>query len=305
MENNSPRVIPESELIINEDGTIFHLHLLSSQLKDRVILVGDPGRVQLIASMFDTIECSGSNREYKWCSGTFQGKEITILSTGVGCGNIDIVMTELDALANVDFATRTRKATHRTLSIVRIGTSGTVQGDISLGDAIVSRFSIGIDSVPLFYSNYQEVCNSQIAEDFIRHTSWPQHLSTPYCVEGDNEIISRFTAFAREGITLTAPGFYAAQGRYVRLKPIVEQFLPSLITFNHKIEAKEQDVKEVQNIKITNIEMESSTLTALAKMLGHKSATICIAIAQRKNKDVSTDYQYYMTELVKKVLKNI
>ena len=213
------RTIPSSELIINDDGSIFHLHLRPEQLADTVILVGDPGRVELVASFFDTRECNVSNREFNTVTGTYKGKRMTVLSTGIGIGNIDISVTELDALANVDFETRQVKPELRRLTLLRLGTSGAIQPDIKVGEAVFSRMSIGFDGLLNYYKGRNEVCNLEYEQAFMRHTGWSDLLPKPYFAVADEGLFDLFRDSTREGITIAAPGFYAPQGRWVRLEP--------------------------------------------------------------------------------------
>ena len=240
------RTIPSSELIINDDGSIFHLHLRPEQLADTVILVGDPGRVELVASFFDTRECNVSNREFNTVTGTYKGKRMTVLSTGIGIGNIDISVTELDALANVDFETRQVKPELRRLTLLRLGTSGAIQPDIKVGEAVFSRMSIGFDGLLNYYKGRNEVCNLEYEQAFMRHTGWSDLLPKPYFAVADEGLFDLFRDSTREGITIAAPGFYAPQGRWVRLEPADAHL-------NKKIESFEYEGR-----RITNFEMESS-----------------------------------------------
>ncbi|MBQ5879376.1 MAG: nucleoside phosphorylase, partial [Alistipes sp.] len=213
------RTIPSSELIINDDGSIFHLHLRPEQLADTVILVGDPGRVELVASHFDERECSVSNREFNTVTGTYKGKRMTVLSTGIGIGNIDISVTELDALANIDFETRQEKTKKRRLTLVRLGTSGAIQPDIKVGEVVFSRTSLGFDGLLNYYAGRDSVCDLALEEAFVRHTGWNPQLPAPYFIDADKELFDHFKDVTREAITLAAPGFYAPKGRWVRLQP--------------------------------------------------------------------------------------
>ena len=213
------RTIPPSELIINSDGSIFHLHLKPEQLADIVILVGDPGRVALVASFFEKIECEVSNREFKTVTGTYKGRRMTVLSTGIGIGNIDISVTELDALANVDFETRQEKAQKRRLTLVRLGTSGAIQPDIKVGQVVFSRTSVGFDGLLNYYKGRNDVCDLDIERAFMQHTGWNELLPKPYFIDADKELLELFRDMTVEGITIAAPGFYAPQGRWVRLQP--------------------------------------------------------------------------------------
>lgn len=280
------RTIPSSELIINDDGSIFHLHLKPEQLADTVILVGDPGRVALVASFFDSHECNVSNREFNTITGTYKGKRITVLSTGIGIGNIDISVTELDALANVDFATRQEKAVKKQLTLVRLGTSGAIQADIKVGDFVFSRTSVGFDGLLNYYKGRNDVCDLAIERAFMKHTDWNELLPKPYFIDADESLFELFKDSTIEGITIAAPGFYAPQGRWVRLEP-------QDVHLNEKIETFCYDTR-----RITNFEMEGSALAGLAALMGHKATTICTIIAQRIAHNACTDYKPFVTKMI-------
>ena len=287
------RTIPASELIINDDGSIFHLHLLPEQLADTVILVGDPGRVALVAEHFDTKECEVANREFKTVTGTYKGKRMTVLSTGIGIGNIDISVTELDALANVDFATRQEKAHKRQLTLVRLGTSGAIQPDIKVGEFVFSRTSVGFDGLLNYYKGRNEVCDLEIEKAFMEHVGWNELLPKPYFIDADKTLFEHFSDVTREGITIAAPGFYAPRGRWVRLEP-------QDIHLNEKIESFEYEGR-----RITNFEMEGSALAGLAALMGHRAATICTIIAQRVALDACTDYKPFVRKMVAMALDKL
>ena len=287
------RTIPSSELIINDDGSIFHLHLRPEQLADTVILVGDPGRVELVASHFDERECSVSNREFNTVTGTYKGKRMTVLSTGIGIGNIDISVTELDALANIDFETRQEKSEKRRLTLVRLGTSGAIQPDIKVGEVVFSRTSLGFDGLLNYYAGRDSVCDLALEEAFVHHTGWNPQLPAPYFIDADKELFDHFKDVTREGITIAAPGFYAPQGRWVRLQPQD----PML---NQKIEQF-----EFEGRRITNFEMEGSALAGLAALMGHRAATICTIIAQRIALDACTDYKPFVKRMIQTALDKL
>lgn len=287
------RTIPSSELIINDDGSIFHLHLRPEQLADTVILVGDPGRVTLVASFFDTQECNVSNREFNTVTGTYKGKRITVLSTGIGIGNIDISVTELDALANVDFATRQVREQKKQLTLLRLGTSGAIQPDIRVGDFVFSRTSVGFDGLLNYYKGRNEVCDLEIEQAFMTHTSWNELLPKPYFIDADRSLFALFRDETTEGITVAAPGFYAPQGRWVRLEPADAQL-------NEKIESFDYHGR-----RITNFEMEGSALAGLAALMGHRAATICTIIAQRIALDACTDYKPYVKRMIQMALDKL
>ena len=287
------RTIPASELIINEDGTIFHLHLLPEQISDIVMLVGDPGRVAMVASFFDTIECEVENREFKTITGSYKGRRMTVLSTGIGIGNIDICVTELDALANIDFATRQVKDEFKQLTLVRLGTSGALQADIKVGEAIFAATSVGFDGLLNYYAGRNDVCDLEIERAFIEHTGWNALLPKPYFIDADPSLGELFKDITRKGITIAAPGFYAPQGRWVRLQP-------QDLNLNEKIESFEFGGR-----KITNFEMESSALAGMAALMGHKAATICTIIAQRIALDACTDYKPFVKQMISNALDKL
>lgn len=290
------RRFAESELIINSDGSVFHLHLKPEQLADKVILVGDPGRVETVAKYFDNIECEVSNREFRTITGTYHGKRISVQSTGIGCDNIDIVVNELDALANIDFTTREEKDKHRQLSIVRIGTCGGLQTFTPVGTFICSEISIGFDGLLNFYNGRDEVCNLPMEEAFKKHMNWNQRLGAPYFIHNDEELLDRIFHPEKgmvKGVTIACGGFYGPQGRELRI-PLAD---PSQ---NEKIEGF-----EYQGKKITNFEMESSAVAGLSKLLGHKALTVCMVIANRKIKEANTGYKNQIEDLIKIVLDNI
>lgn len=287
------RTIPSSELIINDDGSIFHLHLKPEQLADIVILVGDPGRVAMVASFFDTQEYSVSNREFNTVTGTYKGKRMTVLSTGIGIGNIDISVTELDALANVDFATRQEKAQKQQLTLVRLGTSGAIQPDIKVGQFVFARTSVGFDGLLNYYKGRNEVCDLEIEKAFMKHTGWSDLLPKPYFIDADPSLAELFRDVTIEGITIAAPGFYAPQGRWVRLEP-------ADIHLNEKIESFDYHGR-----RVTNFEMESSALAGLAALMGHKAATICTIIAQRIALDACTDYKPFVRKMIQTALDKL
>ena len=287
------RVIPSSELIINEDGSIFHLHLQPEQIADIVILVGDPGRVALVAEHFDRNECNVTNREFNTVTGTYKGRRMSVLSTGIGIGNIDISVTELDALVNVDFATRREKSEKKQLTLVRLGTSGALQPDIAVGEFVYARTAVGFDGLLNYYAGRNEVCDLALEKAFIAHTGWNELLPKPYFVDADPTLTELFRDTTREGITIAAPGFYGPQGRWVRIAPQDPEL-------NRKIESFEYEGR-----RITNFEMESSALAGLAALMGHRAATICTIIAQRIAQDACTDYKPFVREMIRMALDKL
>ena len=283
-----------SELIINEDGSIFHLHLTPQQIADKIMLVGDPGRVSLVASYFDEKEFEVESREFKTITGTYKGKRLTVLSTGIGCDNIDIVMNELDALANIDFETRTEKDEHRTLTLVRIGTCGGLQPNTPTGTYIASVKSIGFDGLLNFYAGRNEVCDLPLEEAFKAHMNWSPLLAAPYIIDANAELIDRIAANDMvRGITIACGGFFGPQGRELRI-PLADP------KQNEKVESF-----VYQGLHITNFEMESSALAGLSALLGHKAMTCCMVIANRLAKEVNANYKNSINGLIELVLDRI
>ena len=284
----------ESELVINGDGSIFHLHLLPEQLADKVILVGDPGRVALVACHFDSRECEVSNREFNTITGTYKGKRITVLSTGIGCDNIDIVMNELDALANIDFKTRIEKDVHRTLTLVRVGTCGGLQPETPEGAYVASVKSIGFDGLLNFYAGRDDVSDLPLENAFREVVGWSFKMGNPYVVTASQKLVDRVAADDMvKGITVACGGFFGPQGRQLRL-PLADPHL------NEKIEDF-----EYKGLKITNFEMESSALAGLAALMGHEALTCCMVIANRRAKRMETDYKGDIDGLITMVLDRI
>lgn len=288
------RRFEESELILNQDGSVFHLHIKPEQLAHKVILVGDPGRVSLVASHFTDIEMEVQSREFHSITGKYQGKRITVASTGIGCDNIDIVVNELDALVNIDFATRTEKAEKTSLEIVRIGTCGGLQEYTPVGTFIVSEKSIGFDGLLNFYAGRNEVCNLALEDAFTKHMHWNPQLCAPYVIEADEELTNRIGGDDMvHGITIACGGFYGPQGRQLRI-PLADP------DQNAKVESF-----EYEGMHISNFEMESSALAGLSKLLGHKATTCCMVIANRLIKEANTGYKSTIDNLIKEVLERI
>lgn len=289
-----PKFFAESELIINGDGSIFHLHLKPEQLADKVILVGDPGRVSLVASHFESKECDIESREFHTITGTYHGKRISVVSTGIGCDNIDIVLNELDALANIDFQTRTEKEQLRELTLVRIGTCGGLQEYTPVGTFIASEKSIGFDGLLNFYSGRNDVCDLLFEKAFKQHMQWNPQLCAPYVIDADKETLERIAGNEMvKGITIACGGFFGPQGRELRI-PLADP------KQNEKVESFEYN-----GYRITNFEMESSALAGLARLMGHKAMTCCMVIANRRAKNVNANYKNSIDELIKLVLERI
>ena len=291
------KTYPESELIINPDGSIFHLHVRPEQLADKVILVGDPGRVALVASHFESKECEVESREFRTVTGLYQGKRITVLSTGIGCDNIDIVMNELDALANIDFATRTDRPEHRTLELVRIGTCGGLQPFTPEGTFVASERSIGFDGLLNFYGGRDRVCDLAFEAEFVKHMAWRgnQCIPHPYVVRANAELIDRIAGEEMvRGVTIAAGGFFGPQGRRLRI-PLADP------QQNEKI----MNFVSSEGKRITNFEMESSALAGLSLLLGHKAMTCCMVIANRVAGKANPNYKNSIDNLIRLVLERI
>ncbi len=283
--------IPASELPMTPDGRIYHLGIAPENLADHIIVVGDPGRVPSVSKYFDTVDFKNQNREMVTHTGTLRGKRITALSTGMGTDNIDIVMTELDALANIDFKTLEVKPEHRTLNIVRIGTCGALQKEIDIHSFIAAQYGFGFDGLMHFYKH--EGFDEEIVEAFVKHTGWNEKLPYPYCVKGSQELLDRIGFDMVKGVTASAPGFFGPQGRSVRAQ--IEY--PDL---NTKI-----DSFKFGDRKITNLEMETSALYGFGQIMGHNMLTVCVAIANRITHDFSKDYHPAVEKLIQTVLNRI
>ena len=286
----------ESELIINADGSIFHLHVTPEHLADKIILVGDPGRVKLVASHFEEIEYDVESREFHTVTGTFEGKRITVISTGIGCDNIDIVMNEIDALANIDFKTRMEKETLRHLEIVRIGTCGGLQPFTPEGTFICSEISVGFDGLLNFYAGRNAVCDLPFERALLNHLGWSGNMCmpAPYVILADEEMVERIAKDDMvRGVTVACGGFFGPQGRQLRI-PLTDP------NQNEKIENF-----EYQGHRITNFEMESSALAGLAKLMGHHATTACMVIANRRAGKADTGYKNHIDDLIKLVLHRI
>ncbi len=287
-------MIPHSELIINDDGTIFHLHLKPENLASLVILVGDPGRVDTIASYFSQIEFTTQNREFKTVTGYYNSKRISVISTGIGTDNIDIVLNELDALVNIDLETRTIKQHHTSLDIVRIGTSGGLQTDLPVNSFVVSQKSIGFDGMLNFYAGREKFCDLDFEKAFKNHTNWNPSLPTFYVADASEKLLTKFnSASFVQGVTISAPGFYGPQGRVLRLPLAEPQLNRQIEEFRYK------------NFRITNFEMESSAIYGLSKMLGHEALTICLIIANRVVLTTNENYPAEMKKLILLVLERL
>ncbi len=290
------RIIPSSELIVNEDGSIFHLHLKPEQLADKIILCGDPDRVRMIAQHFDTQECDVQNREFRTITGSYKGKRITVQSHGIGGDNIEIVASELDALANFDLEKRCVRDDFRQLTMVRIGTSGGLQPESPIGSYVASEKAIGFDGVIYFYADTEKIRDLEYEKALTQNLNWSISGLKPYVVSADAELLDRIVGTDGriiKGSTIACNGFYAPQGRKLRL-PLMDEDL------NKKIE----DFR-YKDHKITNFEMESSALSGMASLLGHKALTVCCIIAGRQNLNMNTNYKGSIEDLIQLVLDRI
>ena len=288
--NESELPLEESELVINEDGSIFHLHLKPHQLADTILIVGDQGRVKQISNHFDEIEHIVENREFVTHTGTYKGKRISALSTGIGADNIDIVMNELDALVNINLETRKINKLPKSLTIIRIGTSGALQPDIPVDSFVVSEFGLGFDGLAGFYKNLSNEIELDLEKAFFSQVNWSINTVKPYISEGNKELIELLKSEANSGITITGNGFYGPQGRVLRLKTKQENLNEQLTNF------------EFNGLKMMNFEMETSALYALGGMMGHKTATICAVIANRFQKKYSENYKATVDKMIEYVL---
>lgn len=285
--------IAESELILNPDGSVYHLHIRPEMLAGNIIVVGDQGRVETVSAHFDTIEHKVSNREFVTHTGTFKGKRFTVLSTGIGTDNIDIVLNELDALVNIDLGKRTIKEQKTSLRIVRIGTSGALQGDIPVDTYVASSHGMGLDGLLNYYAGLDLCDVPGIANAFMKHAGWTKGMPYPYVVKGSESLLNAIAHDLTKGITATAPGFYGPQGRQLRLAPALPDLNEKLGSF------------EFEGHRVTNFEMETSALYGLGNLLGHECATICAIIANRVARTYSKDYRKTVNELIRLVLERM
>ena len=285
--------IAESELIINSDGSVFHLHLKPEELADTVILVGDPGRVDMVSEFFEDKEFRHQSREFVSVTGSYKGKRMTVLSTGIGTDNIDIVMNELDALANIDFQTREVKAQKKSLNILRIGTSGAIQPDIPLGSFVFSHISVGCDGLMNWYADRDKIAMPEIEEAFKKHVGWNKHLPDPYFVRAGKKMSDAFRDITVKGMTIAASGFYGPQGRVLRMPLSMPDMLETFESFRFEDE------------RVTNFEMEGSAVAGIAAHLGHNAGTVCCIIANRHIGASNPDYKPRVRELVEPCLATL
>jgi uridine phosphorylase len=283
----------ETELILTGENRVYHLNLRAEDIADNVIVVGDQYRVPQISSYFSKIEFKTEHREFVTHTGIFNGKRVTVLSTGIGTDNVDIVLNELDAAVNIDPEKRELNSSHRSLNIIRLGTSGALQGDIPVNGLVVSSYGLGLDGLLNFYEGWKTINENDISDSFIEHTGWLKNLPYPYCVKGSVELLKKFQSGNHVGITATAPGFYGPQGRQIRLKASMQDLNEMLTSFR------------LNEHRITNFEMETSALYGLGKLLGHNCLTVCVIIANRVRKEFTTDYKKSVETLIENCLNRI
>lgn len=284
--------IPDSELILNPDGSIFHLHLKPHQIADIILLVGDPGRVEMVSSHFSSIDHKVQNREFATHTGWFNNKQVSVVSTGIGTDNLDIVINELDALVNIDLETRTIKEQKKSLKFIRIGTSGALQEDIDVDSFVLSQYGLGMDGLLHFYK-HEFAEEQELLNAFIEQTDWKAPLNSPYLVKGSEQLFNTLKEGMHFGITATACGFYGPQGRRLRLDMAIDGLNEKLTAFSY------------QNHRVTNFEMETSALFGLSKLLGHEAITACAIIANRIKKQYSKDYKITVNKLVQIILQRL
>ena len=290
------KTFPPSQLIINDDKSIFHLHLQPQHIAQKIILVGDQDRVNMVASFMDegSIEGNIQSREFHTITGKYKGKRISCVSTGIGTDNIDIVLNELDALTNIDLETRCEKAEHTSLEIVRIGTCGALQEDIPLGTFLVSQRSIGFDGVLAFYDGRDRIADVDFENALVDFIHYPKKAARPYVVKANEELMNRIAQNDMvKGCTIAANGFYGPQGRVLRCDIAVPDINERISAFRYNGE------------RINNYEMEGSAIAALSLLMGHKAVTVCCVVAQRKREAANTDYKPRIKELVQLVLERI
>ena len=284
---------PETELILSSERRVYHINLRNEDIADDVIVVGDQNRVAQISSYFSKIDFKTEHREFITHTGIFNGKRITVLSTGIGTDNIDIVLNELDAAVNINLEKRELNPTHRKLNIIRLGTSGALQGDIPVNGLVASSHGIGLDGLLNFYEGWKTINENEISEAFIKHTNWQKNLPYPYCVAASEILLNKFKENLHVGITATAPGFYGPQGRQIRLKSSAPNLNELLTAF------------KLKDLRITNFEMETSALYGLGKLLNHNCLTVCVIIANRVRKEFTNDYQKSVEILIENCLNKI
>lgn len=285
--------IKDSELVLAPNGSLYHINMTGDNLADNIFLVGDPGRVNIFKDIFDTIEFESSNREIHALTGQYKNRRFTALSTGMGCDNIDIVVTELDAAANIDLKSRKVRDDHRTLNMIRIGTSGSLHSDIPCGSLVASAYAIGLDGLLNYYTHNESDFDEPMTRAFLQHMNFPPTVARPYCVKGSEVLLKKVADITKTGITATAPGFYAPQGRHIRIAPSIPDLNERLSTF------------EWDGLKVTNLEMETSAIYGLSKLMGHHALTVCLIIANRADGTFLNDYHDQMRDTIVKIMERI
>jgi len=283
----------KTELITNPDGSVFHLHLLPEEIAEKIIIVGDPGRVDMIAGMLETVRVRKSNREFTTVTGSYNGTEITVISSGIGTDNIDIVINELDALANIDLSTGIASEEPKSLTFVRIGTTGGLQAELPVGSFVATAKAVGFDGVLHFYEGYEWCLDHMLADALATHLEWPDVLAYPYVVAADESLLEKLASGMTKGITISTPGFYAPQGRRLRLEPFDNELNDNITSFNF------------MGQRITNYEMESSAIYGLSKLLNHKALTMCVVIGNRVTGEFLNDYKPAIRKLAEQVLEGL
>jgi uridine phosphorylase len=286
-------MMKQTELITNPDGSVFHLHLLPGDIADHIIIVGDPGRVEMIGQLLDSVRVRKSNREFSTVTGSYRDKEITVISSGIGTDNIDIVVNELDALANIDLSTGIAVEEPRSLTFIRLGTAGGLQPDLAVGSFIATAKAVGFDGVLHFYEGYEWCLDHMLADALATHLEWPDTLAYPYVVDADTSLLEEIAEGMNRGITISSPGFYGPQGRRLRLEPFDNELNDNITSFRFRGD------------RITNYEMESSAIYGLAKLLNHKALTICVVIGNRVTGEFLNDYKPAVMSLARQVLDNL
>ena len=283
-------ILKSSELVLSPSGSLYHINMTGDNLADNIFLVGDPDRVNMFKELFDNIEYESTNRELHALTGTYKGHRFTALSTGMGCDNIDIVVTELDAAANIDLKERTVKASHRTLNMIRIGTSGSLHSEIPVGSLVASAYAVGLDGLLNYYKHDDSELEEVMTQSLIKHLQLSDRFARPYCVKGSQTLLDKVKDITVKGITATAPGFYAPQGRHIRIAPSISDLNEKLASF------------EYDGLKITNLEMETSAIYGLAKIMGHNALTVCLIIANRADGTFLNDYHDQMRDTIVKIM---
>lgn len=286
-------MIQASELVLAADGSLYHIHAKGENLADNIFLVGDPERVNMFKDIFDTIEFEVQNRELHTLTGTYRGQRFTAMSTGMGTDNIDIVLTELDAAANIDLEQRCERATHRTLNLIRIGTSGSLHSSIPTGSLVASQYAIGLDGLLNYYEHDTALFETEMQRQFVAHMQFPEALAHPYCVKASATLLQKVAQGMHLGITATAPGFYAPQGRHIRIAPAVKDLNEKLATFRY------------DSLPVTNLEMETSAIYGLSRIMGHNALTVCLIIANRADGTFLSDYHPQMRAAIEQIMQKM